>query len=611
MWRSLLVSLVFVSIINAQDIPAGIELNIDSTASSILLLDDDFQRLNRIEEIIRDPEFAIKTRIILGEWMVENIDPIDIQVAEVYKDNCNYLGQRLRNLGIVDKALYFYTESNSIHYQFNVSHSELINLGHLYHSQGDEAMAMDYYRQKLIESNAMAPSDPLKPNTLAWAKATIGVAIINQYPDSAITLIDEALSLWKSTALEFREQGAISYAYYRTASYWVAQDSADMGIVANMIDSMALWDQLDQIDTTSFFLIINSQYNNKIQDTDRSMYWSKKLLKRALEPTSGAINRKALSAAYWNLYLLYSKSGDDSLALYNYIQYDHHDYLLKNDRNQLVMQVFKSENAKILRDQEEQHRLHQERNKQLILGFSSLLFLLIAGGIYSRLSYVNKTKKQLEIEKRRSDELLLNILPSEVAEELKTTGEAKAKSFEEVTMLFTDFIDFTKVSSMLSAIELVDQVNRYFKKFDQIMEHFGVEKIKTIGDAYMAAGGLTEETKDSALNVVLAALEMQEFMNFNLNKEGQREHSTFNMRAGVHTGPVVAGIVGIKKFQYDVWGDTVNTANRLESCCELGKVNISQATYELIKTTPQLQFEERGLISVKGKGELAMWYVTR
>ena len=218
-------------------------------------------------------------------------------------------------------------------------------------------------------------------------------------------------------------------------------------------------------------------------------------------------------------------------------------------------------------------------------------------------------RNRISKEKKRSDELLLNILPEETAEELKLTGTAQPQSFDLISVMFTDFKGFTQLSEKLSAKELVSEINECFSAFDHIMTKYGVEKIKTIGDAYMAAGGLPTPNSTHATDVVNAALEVQQFMETHKAKKAAAGQLFFEIRIGVHTGPVVAGIVGVKKFAYDIWGDTVNTASRMESSGEVGKVNISGTTYEMVKD--KFKFQHRGKIQAKGKGEIDMYFVER
>jgi class 3 adenylate cyclase len=256
-----------------------------------------------------------------------------------------------------------------------------------------------------------------------------------------------------------------------------------------------------------------------------------------------------------------------------------------------------------------QTEVRQKDKKNNIAFAAGIFFLLLSGGFYSRWRYVKKSKAVIEKEKERSENLLLNILPSEIAEELKTKGSAEARDFDIVSILFTDFEGFTQASEKLSAKELLKEINVCFKAFDNICEKFGIEKIKTIGDSYMAAGGLPVPSEVSIKNTVLAALEMQTFISNRIAVQDELNEMSFKMRLGVHTGPVVAGIVGVKKFQYDVWGDTVNTASRMESCGEIGKVNISEGTYTFLKDNPEFTFENRGKIDAKGKGEIEMYFV--
>lgn len=219
---------------------------------------------------------------------------------------------------------------------------------------------------------------------------------------------------------------------------------------------------------------------------------------------------------------------------------------------------------------------------------------------------VQERTAELVQEKRKSEELLHNILPVETADELKRNGFAEARQYERVTVLFTDFKGFTELSTKLPPAELVREIDECFKAFDRIVGKHGIEKIKTIGDAYMAAGGLPVPNSTHAENAIRAALEIRDYMRDRIDRG---IGSPLGIRIGLHTGPVVAGIVGLKKFQYDIWGDTVNTAARMETSGEPGKVNVSLATYEL--TRDLFHFEARGELEAKGKGRVPMFFVER
>ena len=207
-------------------------------------------------------------------------------------------------------------------------------------------------------------------------------------------------------------------------------------------------------------------------------------------------------------------------------------------------------------------------------------------------------------ERRKSEKLLLNILPSEVAAELKEKGRSVAKQFDGVTVILSDFVSFTKTSERLSPEALVSELDTCFKAFDGIMDKYNIEKIKTIGDAYLAISGLPLPDPKHAENTVRAAIEMNTFMKDRRAKLGD---TTFEIRIGIHSGSVVAGIVGVKKFAYDIWGDTVNTAAHMEQHSQAGKINISETTYELVKD--KFVCEYRGEIETENKGELKMYFI--
>ncbi len=223
---------------------------------------------------------------------------------------------------------------------------------------------------------------------------------------------------------------------------------------------------------------------------------------------------------------------------------------------------------------------------------------------------IEKEKEEVEFQRNKSDELLLNILHEVVAEELKLKGITEAKLIEQVTVIFTDFKGFTAMAEILTPRALLKDLNMCFSEFDTIMEEHNIEKIKTIGDAYMAAGGIPTPNQTHATDVMKAAFKMRDYVEKGKARKIEAGLPYFEIRIGIHTGPVVAGVVGLKKFQYDIWGDTVNTASRMESSGEVGKVNISHATYELLKNDRQFAFESRGKIAAKGKGEIEMYFVS-
>lgn len=261
---------------------------------------------------------------------------------------------------------------------------------------------------------------------------------------------------------------------------------------------------------------------------------------------------------------------------------------------------------------ESDERAEKDRYLQYLLISLSGFILLLTFLFYGRYRSKKKAAKKLEQNnkiideaRQRSDELLLNILPAAIADELKTKGKAKARRYNQATVMFTDFKNFSGITERMPPETLVSELDKCFKSFDFIISQYKIEKIKTIGDSYMCASGLSD--KASAVNMIQAALDIQEFLEDIKKEKKSRGLPYFEARIGIHTGPVVAGVVGINKFAYDIWGDTVNIASRMESKGEVGKVNISADTYKHVKNT--YKCIPRGKLNVKNKGLVEMYFV--
>ena len=217
--------------------------------------------------------------------------------------------------------------------------------------------------------------------------------------------------------------------------------------------------------------------------------------------------------------------------------------------------------------------------------------------------------EQLSAEKARTDDLLLNILPVNVATELKETEKVEPRFYSSVSIMFGDFCGFTKLAEEMEPKTLIDLLNQYFCAFDKIVSNHSVEKLKTIGDAYMCASGLPAESRGHAIRMCLAALEIQHYLGRANEQREKMRMQRWDMRIGIHTGPVIAGVVGERKFTYDIWGDAVNTAALIEQSGEPGKVNISESTFQQVNEV--FEIEPRGEVASGKKGDLPMYFVIR
>jgi adenylate cyclase len=312
---------------------------------------------------------------------------------------------------------------------------------------------------------------------------------------------------------------------------------------------------------------------------------------------------KDMSAAYAknndfpNAYLFKSFYSDIKDSLYtletkkklNQLQFD---FVLKKKQGEIVLKEAK---------------IKSEKQARMGMTIGLGLLLIIAFIIYRNYLQKAKINKILDKQKAQIEQLLLNILPKEVASELQISGRSKPRHFEKVSVLFTDFKGFTSIADKLSPEEVVYELNECFMAFDSIMEKYDLEKIKTIGDAYMCAGNIPSPNPDHVYKIIKAATEIQDFMKKHNDRRAEKGQEGWEIRIGVHVGPVVAGVVGKKKYAYDIWGSTVNIASRMESNGTPGRVNISAAAYEIVKD--RFECSHRGKIYAKNLGELDMYFV--
>ncbi|MFT3910736.1 MAG: adenylate/guanylate cyclase domain-containing protein [Ferruginibacter sp.] len=489
-----------------------------------------------------------------------------LKIFEHHKDQprsircLQYLGMAYNEQGMYDKAVDYAKQSLEISKSIGDKASTAVgmtNIGSVYYAQGNYDKALEYFQQGLHIMEEME-------NQQGIADGLNNVALIyEEKKNSAKALEFHLRSLALAKDMDERRGIAVSYhnigrVYKTMAKFPIAIQYLDSCItLAKEGDDMAFLK--DVYNTLSE---VYSDMGNFEKAYQAHLAYSK-------------LNDTLMNAET-------KRQFAEMNAKYETEKKDKQIGLLNKDKEIAIERMRKE---KIIR-------------YSLIGGFA--IVLLFAGIFFCQR---NKIKKG----KQRSDELLLNILPSETAEELKSTGAAQAKHFDAVTVMFTDFKNFTQTSEQLSATELVQKIHHYYSEFDKIISRYGLEKIKTIGDSYMCAGGLPVPDNANAEQIVKAAFDICDFMKREKLK-GKAEHTPyFEIRIGCHTGPVVAGIVGIKKFAYDIWGDTVNIASRMEQHSEAGKINISASTYELVKD--KFNCTHRGKIQAKNKGEIDMYFV--
>ena len=493
--------------------------------------------------------------------------------------------------------------------------NQLQNIGSIYFSQGDSSQALGFYRDALNKYIELG-----NQKATANAYTAIGnVYAAKKYYSEALRYYTKSLEIDQSghfnadndVAADLTNIGSI-YAEIGLCSKALVYLFKALDIKKASGDKNGLAKTYGIIGRTFLYVAIDSA--GRVAATDTSSPGKSESVVKAIAYLDSAIaideeigfldnlqkNSRYLSQAQ-ELMLNYKD------ALTNYKRYSELKDSIYSAAN--ISEIYNAGRKEELEKKNNEIARRQEQHKYFIGGIILLFIIIVLLALVMRFVVRNyavqkKTNEVITVEKKKSDDLLLNILPFEVANELKEKGTAEARYFDNVTVLFTDFVNFTNMSEKLSHKELVEELNACFSAFDVIMEKHGVEKIKTIGDAYHAACGLPLPSAHHAHNVLCAAMDIRQFICDRKDKLGDK---TFEVRIGVHSGSVVAGIVGLKKFTYDIWGDTVNTAARMEQSSEAGKINISQTTYELVKD--HFSCTWRGMIEVKNKGELGMYFI--
>jgi adenylate cyclase len=496
------------------------------------------------------------------------------------------------NQGDDAKALELHLESLKISEEINDSLrilTSLINIGGVYQNKkATYQKALDYFLRSYKLSKQVKDY-----STMGASAVNLGETYYKLGDDSTALIY-----LYESEKAYKDEPENLPYSLNIIGRVYTRQKKYEAAV---QIHSRAyeLAKQLDiKLDQTQSLVGLGQAYSAKGENT-----LAVEAYKTALDIGTPLSALTEMKDAYEGLSGAYSKLKDYTNA-YKYqellIAIKDEIYNVNIDKKLGTLQFgFEMEKKEVQIKQNENEIDRQKKVKYSFIGGFAVM-VLFASVFFAQRNRIKKAKK-------RSDELLLNILPEETAEELKETGTAKTKSLDSITVLFTDFKNFTIASEKLTPEELVAEINYCYSAFDHIVEKYGIEKIKTIGDSYMCAGGLPVPNTTHPFDVVKAGLEMVKFIEDNKQERLLKGLPYFELRCGIHTGPVVAGIVGIKKFAYDIWGDTVNTASRMESSGGVGKVNISGITYEIVKD--QFNCTHRGKIEAKNKGSIDMYFV--
>ena len=512
----------------------------------------------------------------------------------------NNIGVIYLNQGDDENAISYFLESLKVAEEINDSlriATALVNIGAVYaHKQDTYEMAKEYYLRSLPISEALGDFDAY--GTVCVNLGEIYLADAND--EDALKYLEKALDAYKESAT-----GNVPYALNSIGKVYAYRGDYETAI--------AYHQQSYELAESNGAVLEMAQALLELAEIEVVKGNSKKaitLYKRADSLSRSIDARNDLIFIFQGIASTYARLGQYKPAYEYIISLDSLKTIVYNAEMDKKLQTktlqydVEKRQAQIDLQEVVIQRQKTVRNASWIVG---ALILLLAIGLYSRYRFTKRTNKIIAFEKERSDKLLLNILPEETAEELKNKGSATPKYYTKVSVLFTDFKGFTKIAEKLTPAELVEELNNCFLEFDKIIDKYNLEKIKTIGDAYMCAGGIPVANDSNPIDIVHAGLEIKDYMEKLKRDREAAGQDYWELRIGIHTGAVVAGVVGKNKFAYDIWGDAVNTASRMESSGIPGKVNISGDTYELIRD--HFDCTHRGKIQAKNKGEIDMYIV--
>ncbi|WP_165784719.1 adenylate/guanylate cyclase domain-containing protein [Solitalea longa] len=608
------------------------------TNAADTLLVNDYLKQSK-ERLADEPEKAIK----LAQKAVELAEKSNFAKGKAYA---------LKNIGIAYyfqgkyvEALGNYHQSLSIfkEHKDNVGIANLYNnIGVIYYDQGDDAEALDNYLQSLKYSelsgdklrilsalnnvgavyyNKVATYDkaldyyhralPLceelkRTDELGAICVNIGSIYFDKNDDAkALLYYNRALKAYGNSEGSLNAYNAMGRLYKREKKYDLALE--------NHQNALTLAQNLEnKLATIQSLLGVGNVYADK-GDYKTALFYFNKAKTDAIAIQA----RHQMEELYEVLSRVYAKTGDYQKAFeYQSLFSNVKDSIYNAETDKKLGQLQfdfdlqkKQGEINLLTKDKALQQLDLQRQKLAKNSLIAFLGLLSILGLLLYRDYRNKVRvnKLLDQQNAEIERLLSNILPTEVAKELQQKGQATPRFYENVSVLFTDFKSFTAIAETLSPQEVVAQLSECFTVFDNIMERNNLEKIKTIGDSYMCAGGIPTEDSTHALNIVNAAFEILDFMKGVNQKKIESGEQPWELRIGIHSGPLVAGVVGRKKYAYDIWGSTVNIASRMESNGMPGQINISAAHYNLVKH--KYECEYRGKIYAKNAGEIDMYFV--